>query len=244
VVAPANPDASIPAASGAPTVADPATPATPADAAPNPPTLVEPEVPGEVVAPQRAGHVKTGGLTVSVRVPTDPGLYRLVATIHNSDGLAYDAATQAFVPALIVRVTGSTSAAWSVQPTAAGTAGEPLTLAVTVSNLGSQAWGHAASISAEGSAESEPASRAVVRASWVPLGETGSTPPATGGGGAGTAVLPAALGPGKAATVQFLLAAPVTPGGYLLMFDVIDPDVGSLAALGVPPAIVRVTITP
>jgi hypothetical protein len=44
--------------------------------------------------------------------------------------------------------------------------------------------------------------------------------------------------------VQFLLAAPVTPGGYLLMFDVIDPDVGSLAALGVPPAIVRVTITP
>ncbi len=247
-VAPA-PEGNLPSASGATapsgapdtSATDPATNPT---AVPNPPDLVEPEIQGEVVAPQKAGHVSSGGLSVAVHVPTDPGLYRLVATIHDSDGLAYDAATQALVPALVVRVTGSTTAAWTVHATATATAGGPLALPVSVSNLGSQPWGRPASIPKVGSAEATPASMAAVTASWIALGSAGGAVPAGGGVGAGTAVLPAGLAPGSTATVQFLLTAPPAAGDYLLMFDVLDPDVGSLAALGVPPAIVRVTVAP
>src|SRR5207247_8468059 len=50
--------------------------------------LVVPERPGELVAPVRAKLLKGGGLAVPVRLPATPGLYRLVATIHGSDGVA------------------------------------------------------------------------------------------------------------------------------------------------------------
>jgi len=39
------------------------------------------------------------------------------------------------------------------------------------------------------------------------------------------------------------IVAPAAAGEYLVVIDVIDPAVGSLAALGVPPGIVRVTVT-
>jgi hypothetical protein len=222
-----------PGASGAPTSPESAPAA-------NPPDLVLPEVPGEVVAPRRATHLKTGGYRVPVRVPTEPGLYRLVATVHDADGLAYDAATQALIPALVVRVTGTSTASWSVAATANATAGRSFTIPVSVSNLGSQAWGHRAEAPGPGGGAAEllPASRAVVTASWVPLSAIG----ANAAGTSGSAVLPAGLAPGKTASVQFVLTAPAARGAYLLVFDVVDPDVGSLAALGVPPGIVRVTV--
>ena len=44
-------------------------------------------------------------------------------------------------------------------------------------------------------------------------------------------------------TVDVLLSAPATPGEYLLVLDVVDPQTGSLAAAGVPPGIVRATVT-
>jgi len=39
------------------------------------------------------------------------------------------------------------------------------------------------------------------------------------------------------------MAAPVVAGEYLLVLDGVDPRTGSLAAAGVPPGIVRVTVT-
>jgi hypothetical protein len=202
---------------------------------------VLPEVPGEVVAPRQATHLKAGGYSVPVRVPSDPGLYRLVATVHDADGLAYDAATQALIPALVVRVTGRSTAAWSVAATASAPAGGSLTIPVSVSNLGSTAWGHDATVAGPAGliAELVPASRAVVTASWVSLSAGGVAGPS---GTSGSASLPPGLAPGETASVQFALTAPKTPGSYLLVFDVLDPDLGSLAALGVPPAIVRVSV--
>ena len=39
-------------------------------------------------------------------LPTTAGKYRLTVVLHDADGVAYDAVTQAMIPSLIVRVTG------------------------------------------------------------------------------------------------------------------------------------------
>ena len=150
--------------------------------------LVVPERPGEVVAPVPATRLSGGGLAVAVSVPSAPGLYRLVATIHGRDGVAYDAATQALIPALVVRVTGPLTATYQAPPTATTPAGASLSLAVRVVNLGRDPWGHAAQAHSIG-AEREPATRATLVARWVDLGAGAltATPPA---GAAGT-ILPA-----------------------------------------------------
>lgn len=211
-------------------------PGTTATAAP-PDDLVVAERAGEVVAPVAATRLTSGGVSVPVRVPAAPGLYRLVATVHQADGLAYDAATQALLPALIVRVTGPVTATYRVASTATAAAGKPFTLAVHVTNLGRSAWGHAAVVPGVGMAELVPAQRATLVARWVDLGAAGS------GGSAATAVLPAGLAPGAGADASFALIAPAAAGEYLLVLDVLDPAAGSLAALGVPPGIVRVTVS-
>ena len=219
----------------APTADDPG---TTAGAGVTLPDLVVPEAPGEVVAPVAAKRIPAGGFSVPVRVPSTPGLYRLVATIHQPDGLAYDAATQALLPALVVRVTGPRTAAYAVQSAATAAPGQIVHLGAAVSNLGKVAWGHVAVVPKIGEAEREPASRALVVARWVSLGSA----PAVGGAGAST-MLPAGMAPGATAAIDLALMAPAAAGEYLVVIDVIDPVVGSLAALGVSPGIVRVTVT-
>ena len=49
------------------------------------------------LGPMMATRLPSGGISVPVTVPSTPGLYRLVATVHQPDGVAYDAATQALV---------------------------------------------------------------------------------------------------------------------------------------------------
>jgi hypothetical protein len=56
-------------------------------------------------------------------------------------------------------------------------------------------------------------------------------------------ILPAGLAPGASASIVIQTTAPSVPGEYLLVLDVVDPSTGSLAATGVPPGIVRVTVT-
>ena len=216
----------------------------PGTTAPADPTidLVVPEQVGEVVAPVLATRLATGGISVAVTVPSRPGLYRLVATIHQPNGVAYDASTQALIPALVVRVTGPLTATYGAPATATAVAGLPFQLAVRVTNLGRRPWGRAAETHAVGAAELEPAKRASLVARWVDLGAAGVTP-AGSAGPVASSVLPAALAPGASVDVAFLLVAPVAPGEYLLVLDVVDPTTGSLAAAGVPPGIVRVTVS-
>ena len=226
--------------------ASPPPPAVPVDpgASPTPDvdpvTLVAPEVLGDVVAPV-AATVKHDAVTVPVRVPSREGLYRLVGTIHDADGVAYDAATQALMPALIVRVTGPLTAVYDLPSSSFATAGGTFSIHVGVTNLGAAAWGAAGVSRGRGNAESVPAQRATLVARWVNLDD------ATGGtaaiGPQASAVLPAGLAPGKAADATFALTAPKAVGDYLLLVDVITPRDGSLAVAGVPPGIVRVTVS-
>ena len=73
-------------------------------------------VPWSTLAPaQRTGK----GLSVGVTYPSAPGLYRLVVTLHDSTGVAYDAPTQSKLTSAIVRVGGLYSAAFGA-PTLAG----------------------------------------------------------------------------------------------------------------------------
>ena len=225
------PASSKPVASAAPVASEP--PVVP----PDPIDLVTPEVIGKVVAPVAA--TRDGNrVTVPVKVPSTPGLYRLVGTIHGEDGIAFDAATQALMPALIVRVTGPLTAQYDAPETAFVVAGQTFELAASVSNLSSSAWGAPSVAGRMGGAESEPARRATFVARWVDITGASGKPAAEG-----SAVLPEALAPGKTASAIFVLTAPKEPGVYLLLLDVITPRTGSLAIAGVSPAIVRVTVS-
>jgi hypothetical protein len=90
--------------------------------------------------------------------------------------------------------------------------------------------------------ELDPAIHATLVARWVDLSGLVTTP-AGPVGAVTSSMLPAGLQPGATADVEFQLTAPAAPGEYLLILDVVDPITGSLAAAGVPPGIVRVTVT-
>ncbi len=240
VVAPVAPATPVPPSAGpstAPSGDDPGTTA----ATPPPIDLVVPEQAGEVVAPVAVTKLAGGGIEVPVTVPTSPGLYRLVSTVHQADGVAFDASTQALIPALVVRVTGPLTATYTAPAAATVVAGGPFSLAVTVSNLGRNAWGSAPVIHGIDAAETVPAARATLVARWVDLGGAtiGGLVPA---GTSATSILPAGLAPGASVAVDFRMTAPAAGGEYLLVLDVVDPKTGSLAAAGVPPGIVRVTV--
>ncbi len=207
-------------------------------ASPEPIDLVTPEVIGAVVAPIAATRTKDG-ISVPIRIPATAGLYRLVGTIHGKDGVAYDAATQALMPALIVRVTGPVSARYDAPATAFTTAGGTFKLRVGVTNLGASAWGTAAVNHHIGGAEVEPARRATLVARWVNLaGQLGGAAAPER-----TSVLPPAFAPGSSVAVNFTLTAPAAPGDYLLLLDVITPQVGSLAIAGAAPGLVRIRVS-
>ena len=235
---PVSPQPGSASASPAAGLTAPAASTTPGPSlAADPIDLVSPEVPGEIVAPLPARRT-ANGLAVPVRVPTLAGLYRLVATIHEADGVAYDAASQALVPALIVRVTGRLTAAYDAPAAVSVTAGKEVQVSVSVTNLGTTPWGSEAVRWPLGGAEFEPARRASLVAHWVALvaGATGAPAPES------SSLLPAGLAPGESSSTVLGLTAPAVPGEYLVLLDIIVPGAGSLAVAGVPPALVRVSV--
>ena len=122
-VAPASPPPpSSPSTSASPTASPSAPPIDPPDV-----DLVVSEQLDPVVTLNPA--VRTGkGLNVGVTYPSAPGLYRLVVTLHDSAGVAYDAPTQALVSSAIVRVGGSYTAAFGAPSSMAMTTGSSATL--------------------------------------------------------------------------------------------------------------------
>lgn len=204
--------------------------------------LVVPERTGDVVSP---AAVKIGkkAITVPVTLPAAPGRYRLTITVHDADGVAYDAATQALLPSLIVRVTGDFDGAIQAAPTAQIEAGTGLNLGVRVVNLGVAAWGHKAIPPTSNLSGYIKAEAANVVGTWIPL-SIGAAAPIDPAAPPLSASLPIALAPGKTADATLELRAPVASGDYLLMLDIVTPEHGSLVASGADPTIVRVTVLP
>ena len=84
---------------------------------------------------------RTGkGLNVGVTYPSAPGLYRLVMTLHDAAGVAYDAPTQSELRSVIVHVGGLYSAAFGAPSSLALGTGASSTVGVRVVNAGSQDW--------------------------------------------------------------------------------------------------------
>jgi hypothetical protein len=200
--------------------------------------LVVPERLGDVVAPV-ALKVQKASFAIPATLPTAPGRYRLTVTLHDADGVAYDAASQAMVQAEFVRITGDFDGTISVVPTADLKAGTEAALGVRVKNLGKASWGHGQIKTPSGDV---PAAAANVVARWVPL-SAGARLQADPAAQAASAALPIALGPGKSSDAWLYLTTPDAAGDYLLVLDVVDPGAGSLVASGAVPTLVRVTVS-
>ena len=99
-----------------------------------------PERIGEVVEPVGCRCRHEHGRRADACPPT-PGRYRLTITLHDKDGVAYDAATQAQFPALIVRVTGDLDATIVAPDLSVPNAARPSSCRCG-SATGRDAWGH------------------------------------------------------------------------------------------------------
>jgi hypothetical protein len=203
--------------------------------------LVVPEQLGDVVAPHVV-KIDKKAIAVPVTLPATPGRYRLTVTLHDADGVAYDAATQAMLPAEFVRITGDFDGSVSVVPAASLSAGTEAALGVRVKNLGKAVWGHGVIKTPSDQVKEVPAAAATVVARWVPLSAGAALDPDPDNQFA-SADLPIGLAPGKTSDAWLYLSTPEATGDYLLVLDIVDPQAGSLVASGAQPTVVRVSVT-
>jgi hypothetical protein len=203
--------------------------------------LVVPEQFGSVVEPVRASR-GTRGLAIDVAYPAEPGLYRLTATLHTPEGVAYDTATQALLVPVLVRVGGAMAVGYGVPATLSATAGASVDLPVRVLNAGSTRWDQvlAAPISrVAGEPDVELRTTTVppqLVATWVSAGGLVVPDPLT------VRLDDAVSAPGGTSDAILELKAPAEPGTYLLLLDVLTPESGPMSAMGGAPAMVRVTV--
>jgi len=238
-----SPSAS-PDPSASPSDAPSASPSPSPSAAPiDPPDvdLVVPEQQGSVVTLNPAAR-NGKGLNVGVTYPSAPGLYRLVVTLHDAAGVAYDAPTQAMVSSVLVRVGGAYTAAFGAPTSVSLATGSTSTVGVRVVNAGSEGWD---APSTTPPAESDSlliwlrTSRIAARLVGTWVSTEGLPVPAP----TSRALDPTAAAPGGTAAVGLRLVAPSQPGQYLLLLDVVTPTHGSLSTLGSTPSIIRVSVT-
>lgn len=236
---PLDPAAADPAAE--PTAAG-AAPAGDPDAAPDL-GLVTPERIGDVVAPVKVKLSKKS-FSFKVATPVAAGRYRLSVTLHDKDGVAFDPATQALLPALIVRVTGDLDAQIVAPTSLEVVPGAVNNLSLWVANLGARAWGHEPAFDPAARNGADRATAAKVVGQWVALGDLGDPEQLASAAAASAtpADLPVALAPGAVASAELRLYAPTVAGDYLLILDIISPDDGSLTAKGVLPTVIRVRV--
>jgi hypothetical protein len=197
---------------------------------------------GDVVAPAGVKLSKTA-LSVPVTFPTTPGRYRLSISLFDGDGVAYDAATQAMIPSLVVRVTGDFDGSIQAASTAQVTAGADVALDVRVVNLGRVAWGHSTVASTASLGQAAHTQAADVVGRWIPLSVDAALP-ADLTAQTASADLPIGLAPGASANATLSLTAPTAAGEYVFLLDVVTPERGSLVASGAEPTVVRVTVQP
>jgi hypothetical protein len=198
---------------------------------------------GDVVAPSKLTITKSR-LVFDIAAPSAPGRYRLTVTLHDAEGVAYDAATQAMIPALIVRVTGELDAGIDAPARVELAPGAAGTISLWVANLGKAPWGHPAVTNVKDPEETAPAAAAQLTGTWVALGAVDDPELQAAADAASVTALklPAGFRPGAALSADLALFAPSVAGDYLLILDVVTPEAGSLTAKGVAPTIIRVTV--
>lgn len=211
--------------------------------------LIVAERPGDVVAPATLSISRTR-MALHVATPATPGRYRLTLTLHDAEGVAYDAETQALVPAYIVRVTREHDAAIDAPAALDLVAGDATAVPLWVVNLGREPWGRTGErgttdVSGRKDATSvTSATHARLTGTWIALGPTDAARDEAVAAASVTPVeLPAAMAPRAAVRAELRLYAPTVPGDYLVLVDIVSPEAGSLAALGVDPTIIRVRVT-
>jgi hypothetical protein len=205
--------------------------------------LISAEQPGDVISPA-ALKITKSIMAFYVATPSSPGRYRLSITLHDADGVAYDAATQALVPALVIRVTGDIDAGIDAPSRLDLAPGATADLSLWVANLGRTAWGHLAIDDPRDPDGKVPAESARLTGTWVALGavDDAAQLAAADAASVSAATLPAAFEPRAVAQPKLRLFAPSVAGDYLLVLDVVTPEIGSLTARGVEPTIIRVTV--
>ena len=233
-----TPPASPPTPGSSP-VPDEPVPGFPGEQAPPPieplpppegPDLVIAEQPSDVVAPV-AAITGRGALTLPVKAPVAPGRYRLTVTLHDADGVAFDAATQAMLPTLLVRVTADVDGAILVAPAMTLTAGRVVDLPIRVTNLGAETWGTEAVFDVTGGTAGRPATMARIVGWWLPSGDA-----------LAATDLPPALAAGAITDLSLALLVPRTPGVHTLVLDLVTPEGVSLMGAGIGPTLVRITV--
>jgi hypothetical protein len=205
--------------------------------------LISAEQPGAVISPA-ALTITRSNMALNVATPTTPGRYRLTITLHDADGVAYDAATQALVPVLVIRVSGDIDAGIDAPARLDLAPGATADLSLWVANLGRTAWGHLAINDPRDPDGKIPAESARLTGTWVALGAVDDPDQlaAADAASVGAATLPAGFKPRSVAQSKIRLFAPSVAGDYLLVLDVVTPEVGSLTAKGVEPTMIRVTV--
>ncbi len=228
-------------------------PAPDASAAPDAPPvepaadfgLVTAERLGDVVAPTKLKITRTV-MAFDVAAPKAPGRYRLTVLLHDAEGVAYDAATQAMVPNLLVRVTGELDAGIDA-PTrldlAPGAAGS---VPLWVANLSKAPWGHGRIEDDKDPDGVLAPVAAQLTGTWVALDglDDAAVQAAADAASVTARSLPAGLRPGAVISTELAVFAPTVAGEYLLVLDIVTPEAGSLTAKGVEPTIIRVTVAP
>jgi hypothetical protein len=122
-------------------------------------------------------------------------------------------------------------------------------MALWITNVGSSPWGAEAELGTRTEENSRKptgsvsAMHARVVGTWIPLG-AGSQVEVDAAAAASVrpSELPAGFMPRSVTKVDVRMFAPSAPGDYLLMLDIVTPQVGSLTAQGVDPTIVRVRV--
>ena len=206
---------------------------------PTVPALVAPEVLGEVVSVVDVKRARDR-LMAKVAVPSAPGLYRLVTSFHDADGVALPEPPGRPIPALLVRVTGALSAIVAANTRLEVEAGADVDLPVAVMNSGAVPWVAPRETPARGDRRAVGGARptALLVGYWLPLDPwaTARDMPTVR-----TTIDPA---PGETATVSLRSTAPDRPGEYLVVLDVLSALDGSLIAAGGEPVAVRVSVLP
>ena len=198
---------------------------------------------GDVVEPVK---VKINRTTLIFRMPSPeaPGRYRLTVTLHDEDGVAFDAATQALLPTLIVRVTGEVDAQIVAPARAEIVAGAPSNLELWVANLGKAAWGHGAvegprePRASTGPGDQRHGQRPMARDRHRRQGDRRRPRrPASS-----RASCRPACSRARSSTRRCTSSLPPSPGSTCSCSTSSRPDHGSIVATGLEPTIIRVTV--